>query len=161
MNVDLFLSKFFPEEEKNIKDENSYENHIADIIEAKNNDIGTIGIVSEIPMIAIKVFKSDGTKKISIGLKRIDYALKSKQKEDAVNWSFWEELEKSVQFPVITLTNNGIRIVIVIGNKYQHTNDVSLARIIDEISIGNNCVLYPLIMYFLWLKYFRYTKIIN
>ena len=45
MNVYLFLSKLFLEEEKNIKDENSNGNHIADIIKAKDNDIGTAVIV--------------------------------------------------------------------------------------------------------------------
>jgi len=67
-------------------------------------------------------------------------------------------LKKSVEFPTITLINNGIHIVIVAGNKYQPTNNVSSARIkhkyiynispcdpnqrrakfIDEVSIGSN-----------------------
>ena len=95
------------DEEKDIYDHNGRcedshpsGTHIAGIMGAKNNDIGVVGIVFGIPIIAIKVFGSSGvgsTKETetSTVLKWLHHVLKYGKKGDVVNLSFGGELDEN------------------------------------------------------------------
>ena len=79
----------------NVKDENIHGTYITNIINAKDNDVVVIGIITDISIIVIKIFESNDESNTLIVSKKIDHGLKYNKKGNVVDISFRRELEKN------------------------------------------------------------------
>jgi subtilisin len=73
LNVNKSLSKSFMESESSLEDENGHGTHVAGIIGAINNDIGTLGVAAGATLVSLKVLGSNGEGKLSNMLYALQY----------------------------------------------------------------------------------------
>lgn len=134
LNIDILNFKSFVEDEKEIDNNNGHGTHIAGILGAKDNNIGVVGIVPGIPIIAIKVFGTSGRTETSTVLKELHHhGLKYKKEGgDVINLRFGKKLEENERVldrAVIKLATKGIHVVIAARNEPQHAKNVSPGRV--------------------------------
>jgi subtilisin family serine protease len=89
--------------------------HVAGIIGAKNNTVGTIGMAYEASLYAVKVLDKTGEGSLANVAKGIDWAIKNKM--DIVNMSLGDTTTSPVLKSMVdTAYNKGILIVAAAGN---------------------------------------------
>lgn len=129
LNVDVKRSKSFISSASSIDDENGHGTHVAGIIGAKNNRLGTLGVASNATLVALKVLNNEGEGILSNILKALAYIKINAKPGDVVNMSLGlsevsEILDKEVQ----SIANRGIFIAVAAGNEGKHADTFSPAR---------------------------------
>ncbi len=117
LNVDTQRSRCFIEGITSINDESGHGTHVAGIIGAKNNNIGTLGVASGANLVALRVLDAVGHGKISAVLRALNYVHQNAKRGDVVNISLVSDtISKSIDNEVIGIANEGILFSIASGN---------------------------------------------
>lgn len=129
LNVDRTRSQSFNEGETSAEDNNGHGTHIAGIIGAKNNSIGTLGVASGATIVGLKILDEHGEGLLSVALKAIAYVKGNGRAGDAVNISMGlEDVSEILEREVKALSDKGIFVVIAAGNESRPANNFSPAR---------------------------------
>lgn len=104
-------------------DDNGHGTHIAGIIGARNNGIGTVGVANEADLYAVKVLGKDGTGYLSDIIAGIDWCISNKM--DIINLSLGMSTPSlALQQEVDKAYNQGILIVAAAGNDGTYNGSV-------------------------------------
>ncbi len=96
-------------------DDNGHGTHVAGIIGAKNNSIGTIGVAPESNLFAVKVLDQNGSGYISDIIKGIDWSITNKM--DVINLSLGAPNDSiALHQAVDKAYNSGVLVVAAAGN---------------------------------------------
>jgi subtilisin family serine protease len=129
LNVDQTRSRSFNEGETSAEDNNGHGTHIAGIIGAKNNSIGTLGVASGATIVGLKILDENGEGLLSVALKAISYVKSNGKAGDAVNISMGlEDVSEILEREIKALADKGIFVVIAAGNESRPANNFSPAR---------------------------------
>lgn len=129
LNVDRTRSKSFNEGETSAEDNNGHGTHIAGIIGAINNSIGTLGVASGATIVGLKILDENGEGLLSVALKAIAYVKSNGKAGDAVNISMGlEDVSEILEREIKALADKGIFVVIAAGNESRPANNFSPAR---------------------------------
>lgn len=129
LNVDQQRSRSFNEGETSAEDNNGHGTHIAGIIGAKNNSIGTLGVASGASIVGLKILDENGEGLLSVALKAIAYVKSNGKAGDAVNISMGlEDVSEILDKEIKALSDKGIFVVIAAGNESRPANNFSPAR---------------------------------
>jgi len=122
LNIDLMRSKNFVPLETSPQDKNGHGTHVAGIIAAKNNGIGTVGVTPDTRVVAVRVLGATGTGASSTILAGVDYVAKSGTAGDVVNMSLGFAGHLQSYHDAINKTANlGIFFAISAGNSAANT----------------------------------------
>ncbi len=110
-------------------DQNGHGTHIAGIIGALDNGIGTVGVAAGTRVVSVKVLSKSGVGLMSTILKGMDYVLASGAPGDVVNLSFSGRASDVLDLSVKALADEGIRVVIAAGNSAREITGISPARV--------------------------------
>lgn len=129
LNVDRQRSQSFNEGETSAEDNNGHGTHIAGIIGAKNNSIGTLGVASGASIVGLKILDENGEGLLSVALKALAYVKGNGKAGDAVNISMGlEDVSEILEREIKALSDKGIFVVIAAGNESRPANNFSPAR---------------------------------
>jgi subtilisin len=129
LNVDKNRSRSFNEGETSADDDNGHGTHIAGVIGAKNNSVGTLGVASGATIVGLKILDENGEGLLSVALKAIAYVKANGRAGDAVNISMGlEDVSEILEREVKALADKGIYVVIAAGNESRPANNFSPAR---------------------------------
>ena len=134
LNVDKTRSRSFIDGDPSPNDTNGHGTHVAGIIGAKNNDIGTLGIASGATLVGLKVLDNIGEGKLSTTLKALSYVRSSGKAGDVVNISMTlQEVSEILEQEIKGVANRGMFVAIAAGNGGLDASNFSPAR-----TSGNN-----------------------
>lgn len=130
LNVDVQRSRSFLPGQTSADDENGHGTHIAGIIGALNNRIGTLGVASGASLVALKVLNNQGEGLVSHILSALSYVRRNARAGDVVNLSLGADgdsqiLEREIQ----AIAGMGIYFAIAAGNESKPAREYSPARI--------------------------------
>jgi subtilisin len=129
LNVDKERSRSFNEGETSAEDDNGHGTHIAGVIGAKNNSIGTLGVASGATIVGLKILDENGDGLLSVALKAIAYVKSNGRAGDAVNISMGlEDVSEILEREIKAMADKGIYVVIAAGNESRPANNFSPAR---------------------------------
>jgi len=129
LNIDSRSRSFLPDQ-KTAQDDNGHGTHVAGIIGAKNNTIGTLGIAADATLIALKVLDQDGKGYLSTVLDALAYVRKNASKGSVVNISLGlDESSKILETELREIANAGIFITVAAGNDGEPAKNFSPANI--------------------------------
>lgn len=129
LNVDKTRSKSFNEGETSAEDNNGHGTHIAGIIGAKNNSIGTLGVASGATIVGLKILDENGEGLLSVALKALAFVKGNAKAGDAVNISMGlEDVSDILEREIKAIADKGIYVVIAAGNEGRPANNFSPAR---------------------------------
>lgn len=129
LNVDKGRSRSFNEGETSAEDDNGHGTHIAGVIGAKNNSIGTLGVASGATIVGLRILDENGEGLLSVALKAIAFVKANGRAGDAVNISMGlEDVSEILEREVKALSDKGIYVVIAAGNESRPANNFSPAR---------------------------------
>ncbi len=130
LNADLGRSRCFIEGETSVEDQNGHGTHVAGIIGAKNNRIGTLGVAAGANLVALKVLNQLGEGRISAVIKALEYVGQNARRGDVVNISLvGDTISQILDQEVIGIANKGILLAIAAGNSAKKTALVSPSRV--------------------------------
>lgn len=130
LNVDKTLSRSFITDETSITDNNGHGTHVAGIIGALNNTIGTLGVASGVSIIALKTLNGDGSGNSSGLIRALNYIGQNAQAGDAVNMSVGTDtISLALDNAIRTLAGRGILFALAAGNERVRANLSSPARV--------------------------------
>jgi subtilisin family serine protease len=123
-------------------DGNGHGTHVAGIIAAKNNSIGTLGVASGATVVPVKVLSEYGIGPWSAILSGLNHVAKYYLPGDVVNMSLggpapdwwtdnfapWDDRKKS-ENAILNLSNAGVFCVLAAGNSSMHANNITPARV--------------------------------
>ncbi len=129
LNVDKQRSRSFVDGNSSFEDDNGHGTHVAGIIGAKNNNIGTLGVASGASIVALKVLAANGEGKLSRFLDALSYIERNAKAGDVVNISAEfpdssEILEEEIQ----RIASRGIYFALAAGNDATDANGYSPGR---------------------------------
>lgn len=128
--VDLVRSRSFMDGQASVEDQNGHGTHVAGIIGAKNNKIGTLGTASGANLVALKVLDELGDGKISTVIKALNYIAENAHRGDVVNMSLVSDTISNVlDREVRGIADKGILFAIAAGNRAHDASSVSPARV--------------------------------
>ncbi len=131
LNVDAQRSRCFINDETSVEDRSGHGTHVAGVIAAKNNAIGTLGVASGANVVALKVLNQIGEGRISSVIKALAYAGQYAQRGDVVNISLVSDtISQSLDNAVISLADHGILFAISSGNGGKNAGLISPARVV-------------------------------
>lgn len=126
--VDTIRSKSFLEEEPSAQDKNGHGTHVAGIIGAKNNRVGTLGVASGATLVALKVLNEDGDGLLSNVLDALAYVRRHAVAGEAVNISLGlNERSLILEREIQGIANNDIYVTLAAGNESKPARDYSPA----------------------------------
>ena len=129
LNVDTLMSRSFVPDAATANDENGHGTHIAGVVGAKNNRIGTLGVASGARLIGLKVLDNNGDGFVSYVLDALAYVSKNGKAGEVVNISLGvEDMSDILDKEVLALAKKGIYIVIAAGNEAEPANKYSPGR---------------------------------
>lgn len=115
-DLNIIKGKSFIPGETNFDDHNGHGTHIAGIIAAKNNQIGTVGVAPDVELYIAKVLDKDGNGYQSAVIDAIEWSIA--QGVDIINLSAGsEESTTSLERAVNNARNKGVIIVGAAGNR--------------------------------------------
>ncbi|AXY75317.1 S8 family peptidase [Paraflavitalea soli] len=130
LNVDKTLSKSFITDETSITDNNGHGTHVAGIIGALNNNIGTLGVASGVSIIALKALNGEGSGNTSGLIRALNYVGQNAQAGEVVNMSLGTDtVSLALDNAVRTLAARGILFAIAAGNDRVKASLSSPARV--------------------------------
>jgi subtilisin len=128
LNVDKLRSHSFTEE-TSFEDDNGHGTHVAGIIGALNNNIGTLGVASGASIVALKVLEANGEGKLSSLLNALSYLRTNGKAGDAVNISAeFPDTSEILEQEIQAIANRGIYFALAAGNDGTDANGYSPAR---------------------------------
>jgi subtilisin len=129
LNVDNSLSRSFVTGQTSSDDLNGHGTHVAGIIGAKNNQIGLIGIASEIKLVSLKVFNQLGEGRLSSVISAVRHVNQNGKAGDVVNMSLGGEgISTTLDREIQTAAEKGILFAIAAGNDAADVSGYSPAR---------------------------------
>ncbi|MET0244291.1 MAG: S8 family serine peptidase [Flavitalea sp.] len=129
LNVDVNRSRSYVSGDNSIEDLNGHGTHVAGIIGAKNNLIGTLGVASNATLIALKVLNEEGEGNLSYIIQALAYVNANAKAGDVVNISLGEEDASEIFDAQVRQTASlGIFVTIAAGNDGKPASDFSPAR---------------------------------
>ena len=120
---------------KSAEDLNGHGSHVAGIIGAKNNNIGSVGVVPNARLVAVKVLNSAGSGAISDIVAGLNYVYKYSRTGDVVNLSLGGSPSASLDNAVSQFGNRNSRgdtivyITIAAGNSADNAANYSPSRV--------------------------------
>ena len=127
--VNTTLSKSFVTKVRTAKDDNGHGSHVAGIIGAKNNTIGSVGVAAGVTLVAVKVIDKYGSGTISAIVAGIDYVASAAASGDVANISLGASSSASIDSAVAKAARKGILFAIAAGNSAADANNISPARL--------------------------------
>jgi hypothetical protein len=117
LNVDSARSRSFLPNIPSADDENGHGTHVAGIIGAKNNEIGTLGVASNATLVSLRVLNKEGEGTLSSIIQALSYVNSNAKAGDVVNMSLGEETVSEVlDQAVLNTSSRGILIAMAAGN---------------------------------------------
>ncbi|GAB2540957.1 S8 family serine peptidase [Spirosoma aerophilum] len=130
LNVDTQRSRSFVSGQTSADDENGHGTHVAGIIGAKNNKIGTTGVASGATLVSLRVLDEDGEGRLSGIIQAVNYVIQNGKAGDVVNLSLGGEGTSTTLDRAITQgANAGILFAIASGNEGKNSDNYSPARV--------------------------------
>ncbi len=130
LNVDQGRSRSFITGQTSAEDENGHGTHVAGVIGARNNRIGTLGVASEANLVALKVLDQVGEGLLSNVIAALSYVNRNGRAGDVVNMSLGlEETSETLDRAVATVAGKGILFAIAAGNDSKRAVDFSPGRV--------------------------------
>jgi subtilisin len=132
LKVDKVRSKSFMES-ASFEDDNGHGTHIAGIIGALNNDIGTLGVASGATIVGLKVLDQKGDGKLSSLINALTYIKANAKAGDVVNISVgFPEVSTILENEIKAIASRGIYFSLAAGNESSDANTYSPARTSGE-----------------------------
>jgi subtilisin len=129
LNVDNTLSRSFVTGQTSADDQNGHGTHVAGIIGARNNQVGLIGIASDIKLVALKVLNQLGEGRLSAVISAVRHISANGKAGDVVNISLGGEgISPTLDREIQAAANLGILFAIAAGNEREDANNYSPAR---------------------------------
>lgn len=129
LNVDTLRSRSFVTNVPSAQDDNGHGTHVAGIIGAKNNKIGTLGVASNAKLVALKVLDDEGNGLLSYVLDALAYLKTNAKAGEVVNVSLGvEEMSDILDKEIVALAKKGIFITIAAGNEGEPASNYSPGR---------------------------------
>jgi len=129
LNVDTIRSRSFIPGNTSAKDENGHGTHVAGIIGAKNNSIGTLGVASGASLVSLRVLNANGEGTLSSIIQALAYANANAKTGDVINLSLGEDtVSQTFDQQVQNTASRGILIAIAAGNDSKPAHDFSPGR---------------------------------
>ena len=129
LTVDTIRSRSFITGITSADDDNGHGTHIAGIIGAKNNAIGTMGVAAGATLVPLKVLDKDGNGKLSAIIEALGYVNGNAHAGDVVNLSVGEgSISTILDEQVENTAALGIYITIAAGNDSQPASNFSPGR---------------------------------
>jgi hypothetical protein len=134
LTVDQNRSHSYVEGVSSAADDNGHGTHIAGVIGAKNNTIGTLGVASGATLVSLKILDSKGDGRLSSAVKALAFVRSTGKSGDVVNISMaLDEASEILENEIRGVGDRGIFVAIAAGNDNQSTSNISPAR-----TSGNN-----------------------
>jgi subtilisin len=129
LNVDKQRSRSFVDGNSSYEDDNGHGTHVAGIIGAKNNNIGTLGVASGASIVALKVLAANGEGKLSRFLDALSYIERNAKAGDAVNISAeFPDSSQILEEEIQRIASRGIFFALAAGNDAKDANGYSPGR---------------------------------
>lgn len=129
LTVDQSRSRVFVDGETSADDDNGHGTHVAGIIGAKNNNIGTLGVASGATLVALKILDDHGDVRLSTALQALTYVRSNARAGDVVNISMGlEEVSEILETEIRGVANKGIFVAIAAGNRSTTASSFSPGR---------------------------------
>lgn len=129
LKVDTLRGRSFIPDVSRAIDDNGHGTHVAGIIGAKNNRIGTLGVASGATLVPIKVLDVEGNGLLSYVIDAITYLKTQVKPGEVINISLGvEEMSDILDTEIRGLAKKGIFITIAAGNESQNANKYSPGR---------------------------------
>jgi subtilisin len=110
-------------------DDNGHGTHIAGIIGAKNNTIGTLGVASGASLIGLKILDANGDGRLSYAIKALTHVQSRGSAGDVVNISMsLEDISDILDKEIIGVADRDIYVTIAAGNEAKLASTFSPAR---------------------------------
>jgi subtilisin len=130
LNVDATRSRSFISGQTSADDENGHGTHVAGIIGAKNNAIGTTGVASGVKLVSLRVMDDEGEGRLSGIIQAVNYVVQNGRAGDVVNMSLGGEgISATLERAIIRGAEAGILFAIAAGNEGKKVEDYSPARV--------------------------------
>jgi subtilisin len=129
LKVDTLRGRSFIPDVPRALDDNGHGTHVAGIIGAKNNRIGTLGVASGATVVPIKVLDVDGNGLLSYVIDAITYLKTQVKAGEVINISLGvEEMSDILDTEIKGLAKKGVFITIAAGNESENANKYSPGR---------------------------------
>jgi subtilisin family serine protease len=130
LNVDVGRCRSFISGQTTADDLNGHGTHVAGIIGAKNNQLGILGIASDIRLVALKVLDHMGEGRLSGVIAAVRHISNNAKAGDVVNMSLGSEgVSITLEREVTIAAEKGILFAIAAGNDYKNAANYSPARV--------------------------------
>ena len=129
LNIDLTLSASFVPKQTSADDRNGHGTHVAGIVGAKDNAIGTIGVAANATLIAVCVLDHRGNGQASWIIAGVEHVLANAQAGDVANMSLAGGYLPLLDEAVIRLADAGVKIAVAAGNDGADCSFSSPARV--------------------------------
>lgn len=130
LKVDAARSKSFISGQTSADDENGHGTHVAGIIGALNNNIGTTGVASGATLVSLRVLDDGGEGRLSGIIQAVNYVVQNGQAGDVVNMSLGGEgLSTTLERAIIRGAEAGILFALAAGNDGKDVENYSPARV--------------------------------
>ncbi len=114
---------------KTAEDDNGHGTHVAGIIGAKNNRVGTLGVASGATLVALKVLDDKGDGLLSKVLSAVAHVSRNGKAGDVVNMSLGNDVSNLLDREVQAAAQKGILFAIAAGNDAKNASLNSPARV--------------------------------
>jgi subtilisin len=129
LTTDKSRSQSFITDNSSPEDDNGHGTHVAGIIGANNNSIGTLGVASGATLVSLKILDNEGNGRLSSALKALAYLKTNGKAGDVVNISLTlNEISQSLETEIQSLAAKGLFIAIAAGNDKKDAGTFSPAR---------------------------------
>lgn len=130
LNVDAQRSRSFVQGINSADDQNGHGTHVAGIIAARNNEVGTLGIASGARLVALKILNDTGEGRLSGLISAVAYVNRNGQAGDVVNMSLGGEgISNALEREIRAAAEKGILFAIAAGNEGEDVEKYSPARV--------------------------------
>ncbi|MBC7919619.1 MAG: S8 family serine peptidase [Ferruginibacter sp.] len=115
LNVDAARSQSYVSG-KTPDDDNGHGTHVAGIIGAKNNRIGTLGVASNAQLVSLKVMDNVGEGRLSNVIAAVGHVYRNGKPGDVVNMSLGGDVSQTLDNEVTRAAQRGIFFAVAAGN---------------------------------------------
>ncbi len=109
-------------------DANGHGSHVAGIIAARNNTIGSIGVTPGATLVAVRVLDRNGRGFNSDVIAGVDFVASNGHSGDVANMSLGGGVSQALDDAVVAAASGGVRFTIAAGNSSDDANNYSPAR---------------------------------
>jgi hypothetical protein len=128
-NSQSFLDKTAGKNYASPYDENGHGTHVAGIIAAINNTIGTVGVAAGAKVVAVRVLDKSGSGTNSNVIKGVNYVAANASSGDVANMSLGGSTSSTLDAAVTSLGSAGIYVCVAAGNNSADASNYSPARV--------------------------------